>query len=539
MVTDYLSALNVGSGLNTTEIIDSLVNADIVPKQDIINNKIDERTVSISALGQTQTDLTSFDTNLSAIEGMTGLTASSSGTAVSIAVTDSSIANEFTHDIEISNIATAQTLVFDGFTSEDDELGAGSLAISFGTWSGGSFTQNSASSQTITISDGSDTLADVRNAINDADIGLTASIIQVDTSSYSLMIKASTGLDNAIQMVATETVNGTGLADLDYSSFDSDTELVAALDASFTLDGIDITRDTNTITDLLDGMTLTLNEATSSAETIASSYSSSEAFTVMQALVDEINTLGSSLRALSQRGLNGAEDGPLVGDPIIAKLLSSLRTVTTDAINGFGNDAVYMATFGVQTLKDGSITLDEDTFVDAFDDDPTSFAAMVMDRFTASTSSVEVSVTGTDWVGGAYDLVYTDASDVTIDSVAMTQSGTVYTSSSGSTDGLILDIGSNVSSATVYLGRSALSALRLSIADYLITSSDIDDKISSYTDDVSDYEMDLDVLSERMETLRDSYTQRFSSMNAVLESSKSSGTFLTNMMDAWKNNLKS
>ena len=539
MATDYLSALNIGSGLNTTEIIDSLVNADIVPKQDIINNKIDERTVSISALGQTQTDLTSFDTNLSAIEGMTGLTASSSGTAVSIAVTDSSIANEFTHDIEISNIATAQTLVFDGFTSEDDELGAGSLAISFGTWSGGSFTQNSASSQTITISDGSDTLADVRNAINDADIGLTASIIQVDTSSYSLMIKASTGLDNAIQMVATETVNGTGLADLDYSSFDSDTELVAALDASFTLDGIDITRDTNTITDLLDGMTLTLNAATSSAETIASSYSSSEAFTVMQALVDEINTLGSSLRALSQRGLNGAEDGPLVGDPIIAKLLSSLRTVTTDAINGFGNDAVYMATFGVQTLKDGSITLDEDTFVDAFDDDPTSFAAMVMDRFTASTSSVEVSVTGTDWVGGAYDLVYTDASDVTIDSVAMTQSGTVYTSSSGSTDGLILDIGSNVSSATVYLGRSALSALRLSIADYLITSSDIDDKISSYTDDVSDYEMDLDVLSERMETLRDSYTQRFSSMNAVLESSKSSGTFLTNMMDAWKNNLKS
>ena len=538
MVTDYLSALNVGSGLNTTEIIDSLVNADIVPKQDIINNKIDERTVSISALGQTQTDLTSFDTNLSAIEGMTGLTASSSGTAVSIAVTDSSIANEFTHDIEISNIATAQTLVFDGFTSEDDELGAGSLAISFGTWSGGSFTQNSASSQTITISDGSDTLADVRNAINDADIGLTASIIQVDTSSYSLMIKASTGLDNAIQMVATETVNGTGLADLDYSSFDSDTELVAALDASFTLDGIDITRDTNTITDLLDGMTLTLNAATSSAETIASSYSSSEAFTVMQALVDEINTLGSSLRALSQRGLNGAEDGPLVGDPIIAKLLSSLRTVTTDAINGFGNDAVYMATFGVQTLKDGSITLDEDTFVDAFDDDPTSFAAMVMDRFTASTSSVEVSVTGTDWVGGAYDLVYTDASDVTIDSVAMTQSGTVYTSSSGSTDGLILDIGSNVSSATVYLGRSALSALRLSIADYLITSSDIDDKISSYTDDVSDYEMDLDVLSERMETLRDSYTQRFSSMNAVLESSKSTGAFLTNMMDAWKNNLK-
>jgi flagellar hook-associated protein 2 len=538
MATDYLSALNVGSGLNTPEIVDSLVNADVVPKQNIINAKIDERNISISALGQLQTDLTNFDTNLNIIDGMTGLSASSSGTAVSIEITDSSIANEFSHDIEIANIASSQTLVFDGFSGEDDELGAGSLAISFGTWSGGSFTQNSTQTQTLTISDGSDTLADVRNAINDADIGLTASIIQVDASSFNLMIKASTGLDNAIQVVATETVSGTGLADLDYSSYDSDIELVAAQDASFTLDGINITRETNNITDLLDGMSLTLNASTSSAEKISSIYSSSEAYTVMQALVDEINTLGSSLRLLSNRGLNGAESGPLVGDPIVANLLSSLRTVTTDAIYGFGDSAIYMATFGAQTQKDGSITLDEDIFLDAFKADPSGFSAMVMNRFTASTSSVEVSVAGTDWIGGSYDLIYTDANDVTVDNVDMTLSGSIYTSSSGSTDGLILDIGSNVSSASIYLGRSALSALRLSIADYLVTSSNIDTKIATYTDDLSNYEKDLDTLTSRMESLRSSYTERFSSMNAALESAKSSGTFLTNMMDAWKNNLK-
>jgi flagellar hook-associated protein 2 len=258
----------------------------------------------------------------------------------------------------------------------------------------------------------------------------------------------------------------------------------------------------------------------------------------MQALVDEINTLGSSLRSLSNRGLNGAESGPLVGDPIVANLLSSLRTVTTDAIYGFGDSAIYMATFGAQTQKDGSITLDEDIFLDAFKADPSGFSAMVMNRFTASTSSVEVSVAGTDWIGGSYDLIYTDANDVTVDNVDMTLSGSIYTSSSGSTDGLILDIGSNVSSASIYLGRSALSALRLSIADYLVTSSNIDTKIATYTDDLSNYEKDLDTLTSRMESLRSSYTERFSSMNAALESAKSSGTFLTNMMDAWKNNLK-
>jgi flagellar hook-associated protein 2 len=539
MATDYLSALNVGSGLNTTEIIDSLVNADVVPKQNIINTKIDERKVSISALGQLQTDLKSFDTNLVAIDGMIGLSVNSSGTATSLEVTNSSSANEFSHKIEVANIATPQTLVFSGFSGEDDELGAGSLAISFGTWSGGSFTQNSTSTETITITDGADTLADIRNAINDSDMGLTASIIQVNTQSYSLMVKSTTGLDNAIQIVATETVSNTGLADLDYSSYDSNVELVAATDASFSLDGIEITRDTNTVTDLLDGMTLTLNNATTTAETITSVYSSSEAYVVMQALVKEINALSSSLRTLSQRGLNGADDGPLVGDPIVAKLTNSLRSINTDAIYGFGDDAIYMASFGVQTQKDGSVILDEDTFTKAFEENPSDFAAIVMDRFTASTSGVEVSMTGKDWVGGVYDLVYTDANNVTIDSVDMTVSDTIYTSSSGSTDGLILDIGSNVSTASVYLGRSALSALRLSIADYLVTGSDINDKITTYSDDISDYETDLVDLTARMESLRSNYTEKYSAMNAVLESSKSSSDFLTNMMDAWKNNLKS
>jgi flagellar hook-associated protein 2 len=539
MATDYLSALNVGSGLNTTEIIDSLVNADVVPKQNIINTKIDERKVSISALGQLQTDLKSFDTNLVAIDGMIGLSVNSSGTATSLEVTNSSSANEFSHKIEVANIATPQTLVFSGFSGEDDELGAGSLAISFGTWSGGSFTQNSTSTETITITDGADTLADIRNAINDSDMGLTASIIQVNTQSYSLMVKSTTGLDNAIQIVATETVSNTGLADLDYSSYDSNVELVAATDASFSLDGIEITRDTNTVTDLLDGMTLTLNNATTTAETITSVYSSSEAYVVMQALVKEINTLSSSLRTLSQRGLYGADDGPLVGDPIVAKLTNSLRSINTDAIYGFGDDAIYMASFGVQTQKDGSVILDEDTFTKAFEENPSDFAAIVMDRFTASTSGVEVSMTGTDWVGGVYDLVYTDANNVTIDSVDMTVSDTIYTSSSGSTDGLILDIGSNVSAASVYLGRSALSALRLSIADYLVTGSDINDKITTYSDDISDYETDLVDLTARMESLRSNYTEKYSAMNAVLESSKSSSDFLTNMMDAWKSNLKS
>ena len=147
MATDYLSALNVGSGLNTTEIIDALVNAERVPKEEQINKKIDEKSLSISALGELKSELSTFDNSLAILSEMTGTKASSSDNSiVSLEITDNSSAYAFSHNIEIQNIATSQSLVFSGFSSADDTLGAGSLNISFGTWSSGIFTQNATSS---------------------------------------------------------------------------------------------------------------------------------------------------------------------------------------------------------------------------------------------------------------------------------------------------------------------------------------------------------------------------------------------------------
>ncbi|MDB3936932.1 hypothetical protein N9384_02145, partial [bacterium] len=61
---DYISALNAGSGLNTTQIVDTLVEAEILPKQNKINEQVEEKNVSISSLGQVKNDFTGFDTNL-------------------------------------------------------------------------------------------------------------------------------------------------------------------------------------------------------------------------------------------------------------------------------------------------------------------------------------------------------------------------------------------------------------------------------------------------------------------------------------------
>lgn len=536
MATDYLSALNVGSGLNTTEIIDALVNAERAPKEEQINGKIEGRNVSISALGQVKTALANFDASLTAFNDLGSLSTASSSSAIDIAITDRSTASTFSHNIEIANLAKAQTLVFDGFTSQDQSLGAGSLAISFGTWSGGSFTQNATATNTLSISSGADTLSDVCNTINDAAIGLTASIVKTDTNAYSLMIKSATGADNAMRIAVTETVAGSGLAELDYSSYDATKETVAASDAALSLDGVAITRDSNTITDLIDGVSLTLNDVTSSAQTISASHSASNALVIMQALVDEMNTLGSKFRELSLRGTNGAESGPLVSDPTIASLKRSLKNITTNAIYGFADDPLYMANFGVMTERDGSITLNAAKFKSAFDSNPDNFQAMIKNSFSASTSSVSASASGANWTPGTYALTVDGSGNATIDGDTMTLSNGVYSSNSGNTKGLVLEIGSGVTSATVYMGRSAVGALRLMADDYLKSNNDLDAKINSYRDDVTRYEEDLDNLDEKMAFLRGNYVERFARMDSLMQMMKSTEQSLTNMMDAWRAN---
>ena len=71
MAVDYLSSLNIGSGLNSTEIIDALVEAERAPKESEINSAKEKRTVEISSLGQIKNGFETFDTGLAPVEEIT------------------------------------------------------------------------------------------------------------------------------------------------------------------------------------------------------------------------------------------------------------------------------------------------------------------------------------------------------------------------------------------------------------------------------------------------------------------------------------
>lgn len=540
MAVDYLSSLNAGTGLNNTEIIDSLVNAERAPKENLINNKRDKRTVEISGLGQTKQGFETMKTGLVPATGVTGLSVSSATSAVSLDITDPDKANAFSNSVIVDSVATAQSLVFGGHASETASTGTGSLTLSFGSWAAdGSFTSNSDRTDvTVQVSTSNNTLAGLRDAINTASTDVNASILKTNDSSYALVIRSREGAKHAMRITASEDAGAAGLANFAYTAVNNSIQTTAGADASLRLDGTTITRESNSITDLIDGVTLTLNTTSTSAATIEASHDTTVAESAMQAIVDNLNKLQSELTSLTKRATGNGEDGPLAGDALLRSLQNRLRSYTTTPINGFGANAVYLADFGVTTAQDGSISLDSNKFKTAYEANPDSFAAITNSRITSSSAIVSPSAVGQTPKAGSYQFDIAADLTATLDGTAMTASGSVYSIATGDAAGLNLTISGSGADATIYVGKSLIESLSDFASDVLALNSDLNTKIQRYNDDLTSYDEELTDLDSRIESIRERYVTRFAAMEAAVAGFKKTGESLDNMMDSWQASLK-
>src|SRR5210317_539794 len=138
MAVDYLSALNVGSGLNVTQIVDALVDAEKAPREAQLNENIEEKTVSISAFAEVKQEFNTLKTNLATLGQFSGLQVQTIGptgisTAISATVTDPSLVKPFDHNIVVNSIAQPQTISFSGYSAENATLDTSNLTIDLGS----------------------------------------------------------------------------------------------------------------------------------------------------------------------------------------------------------------------------------------------------------------------------------------------------------------------------------------------------------------------------------------------------------------------
>lgn len=545
-MVDFLTSLNkYGSGMNVTQIAQDLAKAETASRRSMIEKNIESAEVSVSALGDLRNELEVLDETLAIAAQGRGKTALSSDSAIDVEISDYAALGIKSTLVDVTQIAKPQILEFGGIASVEDTVGIGVMTIEFGTWeSDGSFTVNSAVAGSSVTTTQSTKMSDLAALLNSVD-GLDANLVDVGDGTFSLGLTTQTGVANAVRIsVAPDASYGAGetilLSEFDTATTNTAKEVQAAQNALLSVNGIAITRESNTIDDAIDGITLSLRDVTTSPAQINVENDADTALTFMAGFVDQTNLALTKLKDLTMRGLNGASPGDLVGDPVIAGLERELKQILNDPIYGYGDKAVYMSDLGVETRRDGSLYLDAEKFKTAYLADPMKYEAMLRDNLSASHS--QVSLKGTPSASsqiGAFDFERnTGTGAASLDGIGLTlleNNGTrsTYAAFSGALSGVTFDVSNDVTESTVYFGRSKITQIRDALDEVLSSTGTMVRREQDFSAIITEQSENLDVLDRRQTAVYNRYITQFSAMEVAISQLNSTGEYLTNLVAQW------
>ena len=554
---DILSKIGVGSGLDTTALIQALVDADSAPQKESLDRDEEDTEAKISALGMLKSNLQSFNNILENIKssdstGFKGF--SSSTTKATLTANGSEAGATIDSSLTITNLASSHTLTGPSYSAFTNTVGSGSLTINFGTWSadptsGGGQTHTANSLDSITVNTTSTTtLTQLRDLINnaasdsdnDGKQDVLASVIY-DGTNYMLMLKSESGASNEMKVTATSNLaNTVNNVSYNYNATTSNmNQRVAGTNSAFSVDGISMTRESNSISDLFDGFTLDLFATSSDTITLRSSVDLDNITDLLSSYVSTYNDILGSLDELSTNPNNLDNDdipeaGALNGNSLIMSIKTQLRSLSSMAIKGYEGGPYYLANMGIKTLRDGSLSLDRDALKKQFNFDPDSIHAFFRNQLKTDNSNI--SVTNYSFLNtkpGSYAFS-TDGSTHTIGGVSATKNGTQYSVSSGDPNGLVVNVASGVTSGNIYYGKSFLQLTTDTIETYIKFNSSIDTQVQSNKDRLRELADKRIRLEERIEKLTQRYAIQYSNMEAAVAGLNETGNMLNAMLETDK-----
>jgi flagellar hook-associated protein 2 len=546
--TEILSKIGVGSGLDTSALIEALVEADTVAQKENLDKLEENAKSKISAFSVLKSNLKDFKDIVSQIQsqqqyGFVGQ--SSDATVATLTASGSKAGSTINSSLTVTTLATSHSLTGPSYNSPTATVGARTLTINFGTWSadptsggGQSFTSNGQDQLQITTSSSS-TLVDLRDAINsaatdsdnDGEKDVNASII-FDGTNYMLMLKSESGASNEMKISdnhasPTYAYDATDGAQL--------TQRVAGIDAAFTVDGISMTRSSNSFDDLFDGFTLDLNKTSSSAIRISSEVDLDSVKTLVEGYVGTYNEVMQSLTVMGQNDMVDDEnDGALIGDSTLREVKAELREMSSTAIGGYEGGPYYLSFLGVSTQRDGSLNFDAKKLESQFKAKPETVRAFFTNNYATSNSNITIKAF--DFVNtkpGSYAFT-TDGSTHSIGGVSATKSGDVYSVASGNPQGLSIEVtnGSGVTSGTIYYGKSFLNLLTDKLDNYLKFNSIIDTRMNNLNDTIRTVSDKRIALESRIEKLTQRYATQYSAMESTVAQFQETGNMLTSMLES-------
>lgn len=362
------TSLGVGSGLDLNTIVTQLVALERQPitklqtQASSLNSKISlYGTVNslfsglqTAANKLTDTTLWQKTTVTSANTGVVTASGSSNGAAGSYAVT-------------VQALAANQTVAMDtALASQDALVGEGTLTLELGSWDAGqtAFTAASGGSALDIEVSATDTLATLRNKINAADAGVTASLVS-DANGVRLALRADdSGVANGFRLsvddIDGDLIDGAGLSRFAFDPPVTTSGLVlkqAGANARALINGIQVESASNEVSGAISGVTLTLQQVSATAANVTVKSDTESVTTAVKAFADAYNALASYLATQTKYDAETQTAGALQGDSTAVGLQSQLRSVLNTA-SGASASFPRLSDLGLEAQRNGTLTVD-------------------------------------------------------------------------------------------------------------------------------------------------------------------------------------
>jgi flagellar hook-associated protein 2 len=537
--SSILSSLNAnGASIDTGTLVTQLTAAQKSSLEDPITTKQAANTAQISAVATLTSDLSTFSTSLNAlVQGGTLQTqpVSSDTSVMTVAAVAGTPVGSLSQSVTVNALAYAQSVKSSAY-STSQAFDSGTLTLTVGT----------GSPITINVDSSNNTLAGIAQTINGKNAGITANVITGSDGTATLVLKGTTGAANSFTLTSSDTGSeGTSLSALSYGGASTNglTQTQAAQDASVTVDGVTVTRSSNTFNDVVPGVSMTL--AKTGTINLSSTRPNAAITEAVNDFVSAYNQLLSEINTDTAAATSTASAGPLQGNSALRQLKTQLSKLTTTPLNATGTIRT-LAELGVSTAQDGTLSVNSTTLTNMLTNHPDDVESMFVTSQSSSSSKVLItsaagaSSSGVFTVTGLSTASGSTSATGSINGIPMSASSWNLTAASGQgADGLTLQILSGTpGSATVTINQGLGGALTALINSMNATSNGkpigmLATLSASLTTTQSSLADQLTKADAQLTVYHDQLVTKFTQMNTLVSGYKSTSAYLTQQVDLW------
>ena len=468
--SNIVNTLGAGSGIDVKGLAQSLVDAEKTPQKERIDAKITQTEAKITGYGAVKFALSELKTAFGKLNDASDFSSikPTNTQANALGISASSTAEAGSYNIEVLQTALMQRTASNNFADRATPLNVISPNTS-GTAFSLNLTVGGVNKGDISVV--TPTPAGMVSAINGAKLGVNAQLINTG-SGYNVVISGETGANKAFSLTSKDS-NGLAVPGVGFTN-----HLQTATDASLKINGLTVSRSSNTITDVIGGVTLDLYANTTGSARIDLNRDTAGIKDNIKSLVTTYNDFEETLKILGDRESDVEEfGGSLAGESLLQSVRSQIRALITDTSSTPGTNIKAARNVGLSIDRYGKLNLDESKLDTALQNN----FAEVSTMFTAGTNNKSI-----------------------------------YSAAPGG------------------LAGDAIKK----IEKMLLSTGTIATQTQSATAKIAKHKEELTVLEERMEKLMNRYMRQFSVMESIVGNSNSTreglkGTF-EGMMNAYK-----